>query len=287
MAGPDPVGSPSTVPPVAAGSGSAGAPVATTGSENPKTAPMGKGSAASAGGTLPPAPTDPVETGRPDFPGIDAALIAVNSAVDAQVKAGKWHQEAVDSEKPDGIIKFRRENYERACEATEQALQILGEQIEKAIAGDSYNGPSIHPRTAEEWKRADSIAGAYLGKPGGTHVWDLAKQLGRIVDGVKTASNFEKSGRRDAVDYVTRPRPGESAQQRWINQFLRLACLLNDIRNTKVDAHIFAQLVIGCAEAMGLSSKKSLATLEGIVARYSKNEEITTWIDNARRLAWQ
>jgi hypothetical protein len=297
MAGPEGVGSGSAVAPVGAGSGSAVAPVDTTGSDKPKPASPGKGSAASQGGPLPPVASNQVETGPLNFEAIDAALIRVNAAVDAREEVAGPYREALEkkygeaevSDSMDGIIEVRKTKYEKAYREAKQALEILGQEIEREIVGDSYNGPFfVHPRTAQEWQRAEGIAATYLAKKGGIYVCGMARQLGRVVDGVKTVSNFKKWGTAgDAADYVTRPRPGENAAERWINQFRRFACLLNDVtRNTNVDKHIFAQLVIGCAEAMGVSTKKDLDVLEGIVARYGENQEITDWIKEARRLAF-
>ena len=289
--------SPDGVAPVGPGSGSAVPPIDPTRPNKAGSNPAGstgQGSAASAGGPLPPVPSNQVETDPLNFEGIDAALERVNEAVAAREVVTKPYTEALEEKLAVGILKVRQEKYEAARDEADQALQTLGEEIEKQIVGDHKDRPFIHAREPHEWARANSIAAAYRGKKGGNYVDQMAGQLKRVADGVKgVKTEADLITVNDAADFVTRPRPSESVMQRSTNQFLRLACLLNDVtRNTKVDKHIFAQLVIGCAKAigatsnnMGLCSKKDLEMLERIVARYGTNDEINDWIKEARRLA--
>jgi hypothetical protein len=291
MTSPEGVGPGSAVAPVGPGSGSAVPPIDPNKAGPNSAGSTGGGRAASAGGTLPPVASNQVEAGPIDFEGIDEALNQVNEAVAALEIVRKPYMEALEKDLAVGITDVRKEKYEAARDKADQALQSLGQEIETQIVGETdKDRPAIHPRTPQEWARADRIAAHYKGKEGGTHVDRMARQLARVVDGVKTKKEGVGD---DAADYVTRPRPSESVMQRSKNQFLRLACLLNDVtRNTNVDKHTFAQLVISCGKAigttsnnMGICSKKDLDMLEIIVARYGKNDEIDEWIKETRRVA--
>src|SRR5215475_8941032 len=99
--------SPDGVAPVGPGSGSAVPPIDPTRPNKAGSNPAGstgQGSAASAGGPLPPVASNQVVTGPIDYEGIDAALEQVNAAVAAREIVEKPYTEALKNKLAVGIL---------------------------------------------------------------------------------------------------------------------------------------------------------------------------------------
>ena len=250
--------------------------------------PVGRGSADGQNTTWSEAP---LHLGR-----IDNALDQLSSALAEEAQAAARRTSEHRSE---ASIK----EYNKAHEKVYEAGNKLGAAIEDETERGSRRGPfSASPRSADVRHRAERLAAAYAGKKGERDVLKnieldqevrVGSELSHVSEAAKHPPGSHVRDRQarefndildDAADLVTRRRqddgPGEAELK--ARQFSRLESFLKNLTKDykDLDKGVFATVVIRCANAMNISSRADLETLEGIVRPYS-NQAVTNWINTS------